>query len=188
MYQNLTFYNENQYAITDFKLRSRYLWNDHISYTRNAIISLIAELPDVDAVSARLMKNQEDIGTFISPYYSVDQVSALVDLLKQHIAIAADVVNGVEGAKLKWEMNGNDVVNYMSQMNRMFWPVSVTKPLWTSHMDLTIAEIDARKQKNWTTDITSYDSGHAVISDFADIFASGIIYQNIDMFCFDLTR
>lgn len=188
MYQNLTFYSEDNHAITEFKLKSRYLWNDHIAYTRNAIISLIAGFPDVGAVSARLLKNQEDIGEFINPYYTTQQVSTLVDLLKQHIAIAVDFVNGVDGAKEAWDANGNDIVTSMHQMNRMFWPVYAIKPLWTRHMDLTIDEINARKDQDWTKDIASYDQGHYVIADFSDVFANGIIHQNMDSFCYNITR
>lgn len=188
MYQNLKFYQEDNQAITDFKLKSRYLWSEHVSYTRNAIISLIAGLSDIEAVSTRLMKNQEDIGDFIGSYYSTERVTTLVDLLKQHIAIAVDIVNDVEGSRKKWDMNGNDLTNYMYQMNRLFWPVSITQPLWTRHMNLTIAEIDSRKQEDWSTDIMSYDRGHKTISEFADVFSNGVIYQSIDMFCFKHDR
>src|SRR5437016_10155040 len=47
----------------------RRLWEDHIIYTRNFIVSFAGNLPDQDAVSARLMKNQEDIGNAISSFY-----------------------------------------------------------------------------------------------------------------------
>lgn len=183
MYQIINYYQENNQAITDYKLQSRCLWDDHISYTRNAIISIQNELPDVDTVSQRLMQNQEDIGIFISPYYSTQQVDNYVDLLKQHITIAVDVINGVDGAEVLWRMNGRDIVNYMNLMNRLYWPTSVTGPLWSRHLDLTIAQVNARNDSNWEADIMAYDANHICMNEFADLFSTGVIYQHMDMFC-----
>lgn len=187
MYQVINYYQENNQKITDFKLKSRYLWNDHISYTRNAIISIIANLPDIEAVSNRLLKNQEDIGTFMSPYYSTEQVNTLVNLLKQHINIATYVIKGTEGSEEQWRANGREIVNHMYQMNRMFWPTSVTEPIWTKHLDMTIAQTDARKNIMWNDDIIAYDENHTCMNELADLISNGIIYQNIDMFCSYMT-
>lgn len=183
MYQIVNYYQENNQKILDCRLMSRFLWDDHIVYTRNVIISVLAKLPDSDAVSQRLIKNQEDIGAFMSPYYSTDRIITFVNLLKQHITIAADVINSVEGSKDAWRMNGNDIVNYLYQLNRMFWPISVTGPMWTKHLDLTIAQVDARKNSMWDNDVAAYDENHTCMSEFADVISNGIIYQNMDMFC-----
>lgn len=183
MYQIVNYYQENVQAITDFKLSSRFLWDDHISYTRNAIVSILSGLPDINTISLRLNKNQEDIGDFIKPYYSTQQVSTFVDLLKQHISIAVDVVNGVEGAEEMWRTNGDNITSQMQQMNPMFWPVSLTSPIWSEHLDMTIAQVTARKNELWNDDISFYDSNHQHISRFADLFSNGVIYQNIGQFC-----
>lgn len=183
MYQIVNYYQENIREIEEFKLASRTLWNDHISYTRNAIVSILSGLPDVAAISARLIKNQEDIGTFLTPYYPVDQVATLVDLLKQHITIAVDVVNAVEGAESLWRANGNSIVAHLQMMNPMFWPASLMGPLWTAHLDMTIAQVNARKSQAWTDDIDAYDMNHQHMNRFSDLFAFGVIYQNMYKFC-----
>lgn len=183
MYQIINSYHEDNEKITDYKLRSQFLWSDHVGYTRNAIVSILSELPDVDSISQRLLKNQEDIGIFISPYYSTEQVSTYVDLLKQHIIIATDVIKGVEGSEKQWRMNGRDIVNYMNRMNKMFWPISIIGPMWSRHLNLTIAQVNARNNAMWDNDIEVYDENHNHMSEFSDLFSTGIIYQNMDMFC-----
>src|SRR5262249_48092821 len=72
----------------DLRVNMRKLWEDHITYTRNYIISAVAKLPDTDAVAARLMKNQEDIGNAIKPFFGDAAGTKLTGLLKDHITIA----------------------------------------------------------------------------------------------------
>src|SRR5437763_1840133 len=47
----------------------RKLWEDHITWTRLAIISFAGDLPDLPATEARLLRNQVDIGNAIKPFY-----------------------------------------------------------------------------------------------------------------------
>jgi hypothetical protein len=54
------------------RLDMRMLWEEHITYTRNYIISALGDLPDQDAVAKRLLRNQDDIGNAIKPYYGED--------------------------------------------------------------------------------------------------------------------
>ncbi len=56
-------------AAVEVRMAMRQLWEEHIVYTRNYIISDLADLPDKDAVAQRLLRNQDDIGNAIKPYY-----------------------------------------------------------------------------------------------------------------------
>src|SRR5215468_10433919 len=82
--------------IVELKMAMRKLWEEHITYTRNFIISALAGLPDTDAVAQRLLKNQDDIGDAIKPFYGDDAGKKLSTLLRDHILIAADVVKAAK--------------------------------------------------------------------------------------------
>ena len=58
-------------ALAGSALRSdmRVLWEDHIVWTRLAIISLTTGSPDTQATVGRLLKNQADIGNAVKPFY-----------------------------------------------------------------------------------------------------------------------
>src|SRR5438132_1023898 len=64
-------------------LDMRKLWEDHIVYTRNFIISAIADLGDKEAVTNRLLENQDDIGNAIKPYYGPVAATELSKLLRE---------------------------------------------------------------------------------------------------------
>ena len=63
----------------------RKLWEDHITWTRLAIVSFAHDLPDLPATEARLLDNQADIGNAIKPYYGKAAGNQLTALLKEHI-------------------------------------------------------------------------------------------------------
>ena len=54
-------------AAVELRMDMRKLWEDHITYTRNYIISALASLDDTGTVAERLLRNQDDIGNSIVP-------------------------------------------------------------------------------------------------------------------------
>src|SRR5204863_8356975 len=47
----------------ELRMGMRMLWEEHITYTRNYIISALADLSDQDAVAQRLLKTHDDSGS-----------------------------------------------------------------------------------------------------------------------------
>lgn len=76
----------------------RMLWEDHVVYTRNYIISASAGLADTTQVAERLMRNQGDIGNAIKPYYGEAAAAQLTALLSSHIIHAAKIIGIAKGS------------------------------------------------------------------------------------------
>ena len=66
MYQIVTYYYEDEEKIEQVYTESKHLWGEHVCYTRNAIISLLNGTSDIDAVSTRLMQNQDEIAELVA--------------------------------------------------------------------------------------------------------------------------
>src|ERR1700741_190974 len=166
------------------RLAMRKLWEDHITYTRNYIISALADLPDADAVAQRLLKNQDDIGDAIKPYYGAAAGTKLSKLLRDHITIAVDVVKAAKGgdaaqlkaAQAKWSANGKDIAAFLSGANPN-WHKADLEAMLQKHLDLTTGEVVGRLKKDWAADIQSYDRGHEHMLKFADVLTEGIEKQ-----------
>jgi hypothetical protein len=77
----------------------RKLWEDHITWTRLAIISLETGTPDTDATVGRLLQNQTDIGNAVKPFYGDAAGNELTRQLRAHILIAADVIRRSESRR-----------------------------------------------------------------------------------------
>ena len=107
------------------KMAMRKLWEDHVTYTRNYIISALAGLSDEEAVGRRLLKNQDDIGDAIKPYYGADAGKELSSLLRDHILIAIEVVRAAKAGdnyqltaeQDKWSGNGKDIAAFLCSIN-----------------------------------------------------------------------
>jgi phage terminase Nu1 subunit (DNA packaging protein) len=162
----------------------RKLWEDHITYTRNYIISALGGLGDADAVAARLMKNQEEIGNAIKPFYGAAAGDKLTKLLKEHISQAAVVVGAAKAgdkAKLaaeqaKWSANGKEIAAFLAGANPN-WNKAALEAMLQKHLDLTTGEVVGRLNKDWAADQRAYDEGHVHMLMFADALTDGIAKQ-----------
>jgi hypothetical protein len=82
---------------TAFQNRMRELWTDHIVYTRSFIVSASAGLADTSEVLQRLLRNQDEIGEAIKPYYGDPAGTQLTSLLRSHIQLAGKALVAAKG-------------------------------------------------------------------------------------------
>jgi hypothetical protein len=163
----------------------RFLWEDHIVWTRLAIISLTTGSPDTQATVARLLKNQADIGNAVKPFFGKAAGNALTAQLRKHILIAADVVAAAKAgdqakltdAQARWQENANDIAGLLNSVNPRFWKLGVMKSEMSKHLTLTTQEVVARLQGNWSGDIAAYDRIHHHILHMSDLLADGLVKQ-----------
>jgi hypothetical protein len=80
----------------DLRNAMRQLWEEHIVYTRNFIISSLGDLEDTGKIAERLLRNQDDIGNAVKPFYGEKAGNKLAALLREHILIAADIVKAAK--------------------------------------------------------------------------------------------
>ncbi|HET7760632.1 MAG TPA: hypothetical protein VFK62_11960 [Gaiellaceae bacterium] len=168
-----------------FEMQMRKLWEDHITWTRLAIISLEGGTPDTDATVARLLQNQVDIGNAFEPYYGAATAHALTALLREHILIAADVIAAAKAgdsakladAQARWTQNADEIAAALHSVNPRFWGLDQMKAEMHMHLALTTQEAVAHLQGDWTGDVAAYDRVHLHILHMADLLSQGVIDQ-----------
>ena len=130
---------------------------------------------------ASLLKNQDDIGGAIKPYYGDAAGDKLATLLRDHILIAAEVVTaakagngaGLTAGQAKWTANGKEIAAFLSGANPN-WPQQDLEAMLQKHLDLTTAEVVGRLHKDWGADISAYDEGHEHMLMFADVLTASV--------------
>ena len=161
------------------------LWEEHVAWTRLAIISLTTNAPDTNATVARLLSNQTDIGNAVKPFYGAAAGKQLTALLREHILIAADLLKAakagnsaeVADASARWYANADQIATFLHRANPDEWPLDEMKLMMRKHLDLTLAEAVARLHGDWPADIAAYDQVHQEILQMADMLSAGIIHQ-----------
>jgi hypothetical protein len=168
-----------------FRNDMRKLWEDHVTWTRLAIISLTTGSADTSATVARLLRNQTDIGNAVAPYYGKAGGKALTGLLRQHILIAADLIaaakagdqDAVTAEQKRWVANADDIAAFLNKANPRYWKLGEMKSMMHEHLTLTTNEVVARLQARWAADIAAYDRIHRQILGMADMLSTGIEKQ-----------
>jgi hypothetical protein len=163
----------------------RRLWEDHVTWTRLAIVSLAAGLPDVEATERRLLRNQTDIGNAMKPYYGRAAGNRLGALLREHIVGAVTLLQAAKAgdnaqitkAGAAWYADGDQVADLLHGANPSHWSRAATRSMMKAHLDQTLQEAQDRLQGRFAADARDYDTVHDHILDMADTLSAGIMRQ-----------
>ena len=177
-------------AGTQLRTDMRGLWEDHVTWTRVVIISAAADLPDFQAAVGRLLQNQHDIGNAIKPFYGETAGTELTRLLKDHIAIAGDLLVAAKtgdtpaqtDAGNRWYTNADEIGRFLAGANPEHWPAGEMTKMMRTHLDLTLEEATARLTGDWAGDVAAYDRVVAEIRHMSDMLADGIVGQSPNRF------
>ena len=182
-----TVHNHAAVSSKELALRNemRRLWEDHVTWTRLAIISLTTDSPDTSATVARLLRNQTDIGNAVKPFYGAAAGRQLTALLREHILIAADLIAAarkgdqaeVARQQARWTANADQIATLLNRANPRSWRLGLTKAMLHEHLRLTTNEAVARLTQDWTADIRAYDTIHAQALHMADTLSGGLVRQ-----------
>jgi hypothetical protein len=160
----------------------RKLWEDHVTWTRLAIVTFADGSAGFPATAQRLLDNQTDIGDALAPFFGAaagDQVSAL---LHDHITIAVALLQAAKcgdtaafaAAKDQWYANANDIADALHRLNPRFWPDQVLRADMKMHLDQTLAEAADELGGNYAASVADYEAIHQHILAMADLLSTGI--------------
>ena len=171
------------------RLALRKLWSDHVIWTREYIVAAVAGTSDAEAAAGRLLKNQEDIGAAIVPYYGQSAGDKLTTLLKDHIMIAVDLVAAAKAGDNaafakhdeRWTANIGEIASFLAGANPN-WPEKDVLDLLALHLKLTKDEAVARISGDWAADVKAFDDIFTEIMVVADTLHDGLAAQFPDRF------
>ncbi|MUG86855.1 glycosyltransferase [Paenibacillus timonensis] len=175
--------------MVQLKTAMQKVWIDHTIWTRSYIVSAMSDRPDQKDVLDRLLRNQQEIGDVIKPYYGEAAGNQLAELLKEHIQIAVQIVAAAKAgnqADVKkwdadWHRNADDIAKFLSNANPN-WSFKTIQDMMYTHLQL-ITEIVVNCLKgDWKADIAATDKNEIHMIHLADILTEGIVKQFPDKF------
>lgn len=176
-------------SVIELKDNLRKLWIDHVIWTKNYIVTAFAGSEDQQKVLERLLRNQQDIGNAIKPYYGEAAGNKLAELLREHILIAGKVLDAVKSGNQadvekynkEWYANADDIAKFLSSANPN-WTYEQLKEMFHKHLELITEDVTARVKKDWDAEIVAFDKGLEHMIMFADVLTEGIVKQFPDKF------
>lgn len=161
------------------------LWIQHLFWTRQFVISEIAGLPDIEVATERLLKNQDEIGNSIIPYYGEAAGIHLGALLREHIVLAGDIFKANLAKKEdvakelneKWYQNSAEIAKYLHQLNPTNWDEEYLRNSLYDHLEGATQKLMLRVNGDWSADIENADKSFNGAQEMGKYFADGIINQ-----------
>jgi hypothetical protein len=168
-----------------FHDQMRKLWEDHVTWTRLAIVTFADGSPGFGDTAGRLLQNQVDIGDAIKPFYGTAAGNQLTTLLNGHITIAVELLQAAKAgdtaafddANARWYDNANQIADFLSAANPRSWPDDVMRASMKTHLDQTLTEASDELTGDYAGSVAVYEEIHAHILDMADVLSSGIMQQ-----------
>lgn len=162
----------------------RKLWSQHVYWTRFFIISTIEEIPDLDYVTNRLLRNPGDFAKAFKPFYGEKRADEFKELLTEHLKIGGDLVNAdkdrniskADELRRKWYANADDISKFLSTINP-YWCEEKWKKMMYSHLSMTEKEAGLRLKREYPSDIEIFEDIENEALDMGDYMTFGVICQ-----------
>jgi hypothetical protein len=176
-------------SATQLRADMRQLWEDHVAYTAFFYKAALSGSDDTGKIAERLLRNQDDIGNAVKPFYGDAAGDKLASLLRDHILIAADLVSAAkagdaakqDAANKKWFQNADDIAAFLSSANPN-WPRAALQDMLRGHLAMVTDQVVATLKHDAAAQIAAYDKGEQHMLMVADALAAGIVKQFPDRF------
>lgn len=163
----------------------RKLWEDHITWTRNVIVSFLDGSPGFPDYAGRLLQNPGDMADALRPYYGDAAADQFEQLVTEHLTIAVELLTAAkagdtaafEDAHARWYANGEEIAALMTRLNPRSWPLAEAERMWEEHLDVTLAQAVGHLTGDFEAEVEAYDHGHHMALEMADFFSNGVIRQ-----------
>ncbi len=170
--------------VVELRLAVRGLFEDRVVWTRAYLIESIEGLPGRESAAARLLKNGDDFGAAIAPFYGDAAGSQLSGLMNAAVGHAADAVDaamvgdmtGFEAARDEWYGAADDVAAFLASANPA-WVEADVASLLRSCIDDAVAEAVGRMNGDYEAELEAFEGHKATSLTVADALASGIAQQ-----------
>lgn len=165
-----------------FKLLMRRHMEDHIIWLRSYMVSLLADLPDLDKIRERFLKNQESMTNCLREFFGDTLVDNLITIRKEHASVILDLLKAIkDGDTVKSSSSEEDLIATVENISTM---LSIANPyyskedltdMYNTSLILAKYEFIARMSGDYNADIMYFDMSMHQADMLADYITIGIV-------------
>lgn len=167
----------------ELRLAARKLWESSATLQRDYIVSAANDSKDANVDRDKLLKNADDLGASIQPYYGYAARGILTSFLKNDVFLTGEVIKAAKignkkalnWSKKKWYSNAFFLAGFFA-IPRNQTMKDLTDMLY-EHLDLTWGEIQSILKKDNAEDLEYYEKDRAHMLMFSDVLTNGIVKQ-----------
>lgn len=170
---------------TELRLAMRSLWEDHIFWVRNVVLT--TKLGDTAAAKVeeqQVVQNAKDIANAVVPYYGKDAGDKLFNLLAGHYGAVKDCMNAVyagnkeatNAAMDKMTKNADEIATFLSSANPN-WPKGALLSALAAHGGYHMAQINAVNAKDFSSEAKTWEAMKNQVYGIADTLTEGLVKQ-----------
>ena len=169
----------------DFHEQQRRLWQDHDSWERFVIISKVSGLADLEATTARLLRNQRELGDSFKPVIGDAAGNQLTRMLEDHVTGMLSVLDsgtaenetGAGAARAVWLANADQIAAFLAASIPTLDPAQMQVDM-RDHLENTGTQAAHRVAGQYQAEIDAFDVGLGHSLEFADTLTAGAATQN----------
>lgn len=174
----------DNHDMDDLMNQFRMLWEQHVFWTKLAVMGLIHELPETDIILQRLLRNPVDFADVMKSYYGDEAAQNFADLLTAHLTIAAELIRAAKAgdneamteADQRWRENADQIAELLGSLNPD-WSVDDWSAMMNEHLDLLSADVSDMLAENYQESVNNFDEIEMQALEMADVMAEGIAIQ-----------
>lgn len=175
---------DDEDAVLDLSNELRILWEQHITWIRIVIASLIYDLPELEFAVTRLLRNAADFASLFELFYGADVARRIQALFTDHFLIARELVLAAKANdSQKFEMENQkffenaDAIARLLSDNNPFWDYEMVKNMFSQHLELIKNEVSNFLNNRFEENIQLYDDMEMQALAMADLMLEGLIRQ-----------
>lgn len=181
--------SNNLYSPNQLKDLIRLLATQNTMWTRNYIVSYIANLDDIVVLENRIIMNLIDIKNIFAMYYNNELATNLESLLRDYLNKLIDTLRLLKinfsspntkyqqeliVAQENWYKAGNELARFLSEINPN-WDFNQLQTLILDHIEMTTDQMSQLLQGKYAFEVHQYDfiEYHSLM--IGDYISDGII-------------
>ena len=162
----------------------RKLWSDHMQWTYATVDSFFNNETALQPSLDRLLKNQQDIGDAIAPFYGQSAGDGLAALLTEHIELAIPVLSAAQSGDQPalqmaiddWHVNAEEIADFLTTADPVNWPSSEMRPMMEHHIDTTVTYAVDLLNRDYQQAIVDLDHAYEHMTEMSDVLAEGLVF------------